>query len=69
MPHQHQRQPGALVPKQSHELRIADRELNKHFAGTYPAYLVLSKKSNEGVQRKLEEAVEKGSSAVQNRRA
>ena len=29
--------------KASHELRVADRVLNKHFAGTYPAYLVLTR--------------------------
>ncbi len=29
--------------KESHDLRIADKVLNKHFAGTYPAYLVLEK--------------------------
>ncbi|MEW9797045.1 efflux RND transporter permease subunit [Alteromonas sp. CYL-A6] len=28
--------------KESHEIRIADRVLNKHFAGTYDAYLVLT---------------------------
>ncbi|WP_028110750.1 efflux RND transporter permease subunit [Ferrimonas futtsuensis] len=28
--------------KQDHEIRIADRALNHHFAGTYDAYLVLS---------------------------
>lgn len=29
--------------KSSHEIRVADRELNKHFAGTYPAYVVLER--------------------------
>jgi predicted RND superfamily exporter protein len=33
--------------KESHELRIADKALNKHFAGTYPAYIVLEKSGAE----------------------
>ncbi|WP_395794927.1 RND family transporter [Aquimonas sp.] len=31
--------------KASHEIRVADRELNAHFAGTYDAYLVLEQNS------------------------
>ena len=29
--------------KQDHRIRVADRVLNEHFAGTYDAYLVLSR--------------------------
>ncbi len=42
--------------KPTHELRVADRVLNKHFAGTYPAYLVVSKQGAEP-ELKLERAV------------
>ena len=31
----------------NHRIRVADRALNKHFAGTYPAYLVLKRKGGE----------------------
>ena len=33
--------------QKNHEIRIADRILNKHFGGTYEAYLVLSGKDQE----------------------
>ena len=33
--------------KKSHEIRVADNVLNKHFGGTYEAYLVLSGKDQE----------------------
>jgi len=33
--------------QKNHEIRIADRVLNKHFGGTYEAYLVLSGKDQE----------------------
>ncbi|THB75483.1 MAG: RND transporter [Gammaproteobacteria bacterium] len=35
--------------KQQHEIRIADKVLNKHFAGTYNAFLVLNNESNDEV--------------------
>ncbi|SHG06554.1 hypothetical protein SAMN04487965_3238 [Microbulbifer donghaiensis] len=39
--------------KSEHELRVADRALNSHFAGTYDAYLVLSAKEDGGALEKL----------------
>lgn len=33
--------------KKSHEIRVADNVLNKHFGGTYEAYLILSGKDQE----------------------
>lgn len=33
--------------KPGHELRVADRVLNEHFAGTYDAYLVLAQPDNQ----------------------
>ncbi len=33
--------------KKTHEIRVADRVLNKHFGGTYEAYLVLSGNTKE----------------------
>ncbi|MGM0577635.1 MAG: efflux RND transporter permease subunit [Myxococcota bacterium] len=38
---------------EGHELRVADRVLNKHFAGTYPAYLVLEKDKTPDADEKL----------------
>ncbi|SDZ77354.1 efflux RND transporter permease subunit [Microbulbifer marinus] len=39
--------------KSEHELRVADRALNSHFAGTYDAYLVLSAKDDGSALEKL----------------
>ncbi|GMG87547.1 efflux RND transporter permease subunit [Biformimicrobium ophioploci] len=39
--------------KQDHELRIADRALNSHFAGTYDAYLVMSAPENLAAAEEL----------------
>ncbi len=33
--------------KENHKIRVADRELNEHFAGTYSAFLVLTKEQNK----------------------
>ncbi|MBW2732899.1 MAG: MMPL family transporter [Deltaproteobacteria bacterium] len=44
--------------KESHEIRIADKVLNQHFAGTYPAYVVLEK-TDKDPQQKLAAAVNK----------
>ena len=40
--------------KSSHEIRVADRILNRHFAGTYPAFLVLEKTDDGALRRRLE---------------
>jgi len=47
--------------KSSHELRIADRVLNDHFAGTYDAYLVL--KSHGDLKPSLSSAIEQAATA------
>jgi predicted RND superfamily exporter protein len=49
--------------EEKHELRIADKELNKHFAGTYPAYLVLNKKGKDP-ETMLSEAVKKAIASI-----
>ena len=49
--------------KSTHEIRIADRELNKHFAGTYPAYVVLEKEDRDP-QAALARAVTKALGAA-----
>ena len=40
--------------KADHEIRIADKKLNSHFAGTYDAWLVLQNKTDETQQAKNE---------------
>jgi predicted RND superfamily exporter protein len=40
----------------SHRIRVADRVLNHHFAGTYPAYLVLRQRGN-ATEKRLSERV------------
>ncbi|WP_417345957.1 efflux RND transporter permease subunit [Ferrimonas sp.] len=37
--------------KQDHEIRVADRALNHHFAGTYDAYLVLSAQPSDAISQ------------------
>ena len=48
--------------KVNHAIRVADKVLNEHFAGTYDAYLVLSK-DTEKLENRLNEKLEK---AAQN---
>ncbi|KFZ30333.1 RND transporter [Pseudidiomarina salinarum] len=43
--------------KEGHEIRVADKVLNKHFAGTYDAYLVLQSKADS--QQLLVNAMDK----------
>ncbi len=40
--------------KEDHRIRVADAVLNKHFAGTYEAYLVLQKADAQPVQEALD---------------
>lgn len=48
--------------KSDHELRIADRVLNDHFAGTYDAYMVLSSDSDtlEKAQGEVDQLLDSG---------
>ncbi len=39
--------------KQDHRIRVADRVLNEHFAGTYDAYLVLSRTDTNAIYDQL----------------
>lgn len=42
-----------------HPIRVADRVLNEHFAGTYSAYLRLESNPTEAAQSRFEQAVER----------
>jgi predicted RND superfamily exporter protein len=45
---------------ESHEIRLADRELNAHFGGTYTAYLTLTPEAGEKLEvKKLAEQVKR----------
>lgn len=44
---------------EKHRIRIADKVLNEHFAGTYMAFLVLDQKSDEGARKSLDAAAGK----------
>ena len=39
--------------KQDHRIRVADKVLNEHFAGTYDAYLVLSRTDTDAIYEEL----------------
>ena len=54
--------------KQDHQLRVADRVLNDHFAGTYDAFLVLQSTTapNTAINRALETAASSMSPASAN---
>lgn len=39
--------------KENHKIRVADKELNEHFAGTYSAFLVLSNTTKENITNSL----------------
>ncbi len=43
--------------EEQHEIRVADRVLNEHFAGTYNAFLVLNKESEGGRYPTLEKLI------------
>lgn len=53
---------------ESHQIRVADKLLNKHFGGTYTAYLSLQAKSNPHVDSKslIDEVVERLNSGKNN---
>ncbi len=54
--------------KEQHEIRVADKVLNQHFAGTYDAFLVLTNTSKEKVfeafNRNIESIINKAGSDV-----
>ncbi len=44
--------------KEHHEIRVADKVLNKHFAGTYDAFLVLTNTSQDDLYRSFNQNVD-----------
>ncbi len=44
--------------KEQHEIRVADKVLNQHFAGTYDAFLVLTNTSKESVYKVFNQSVD-----------
>ncbi len=51
--------------KSDHSIRIADKTLNQHFAGTYDAYLVLEKDQTE-IAQKLEQILKQAEISINN---